>query len=85
MGTPKFTQCSCIYHLIPKQEFRMLIYVYSLLNRFQTKKTLASTMYKILEFLDQSLNQGVLNNSLLFDTCNKPKKVGLFITISYMR
>lgn len=56
METPKFTQCSCIYHLIPKQEFRMLMYVYSLLNRFQTKETLASTMYKILEFLDQSLN-----------------------------
>lgn len=56
MGTPKFTQCSCIYHLISKQEFRMLMYVYSLLNRFQTKKALASTMYKILEFLDPSLN-----------------------------
>ena len=26
METPKFTQCSCIYHLIPKQEFRMLMY-----------------------------------------------------------
>ena len=56
METPKFTQHSCINHLIPKQEFRMLMYVYSLLNRFQTKETRASTMYKILEFLGQTLN-----------------------------